>query len=75
MVSVLFFAAIGLASISYFVEKKSKLAIIAFGIGALSWILYGMKVYSSGVSVPEAVSAGAVAVWVVLASWKLYQKR
>jgi len=75
LVSVLFFAAIGLASISYFVEKKSKIAIIAFAIGALSWILYGLKVYISGISVPEAVSAGAVAVWVVLASWKLYQKR
>jgi hypothetical membrane protein len=75
LVSVLFFAAIGLASISYFFERKSKLAIIAFAIGALSWILYAMKIYSSGISVPEAVSAGAVAVWVVLVSWKLYQKR
>jgi hypothetical membrane protein len=75
LVSVLFFVAIGLASISYFIEKKSKLALIAFAVGALSWILYGLKVYSSGISVPEAVSAGAVAVWVVLASCKLYQRR
>jgi len=71
-VSVLFFAALGFASISYFIEKRSVLAVTAFGIGAVSWILYGLKIYSAGIAVPETISSMATASWVVLSALRIY---
>jgi len=65
VVSVLFFVTLILASISYSIEKKSFLAGFASIIAFLSWILYGLSVYSSGIAVPEAVSSVVVSFWVV----------
>jgi len=73
VVSILFFAALGLASISYAIEKKSTLAAAAFIIGMLSWILYGIEAYSAGIAVPETISSMAVVTWVASASIKMYQ--
>lgn len=71
-VSILFFAAIGLSSISYIIEKRSVLAIAALVIGASSWILYGLELYNTGIAVPETTSSMATAVWVVLSSLRAY---
>ena len=75
LVSVMFFVSLGLASISYFVEKKSTLAIVALIIGAVSWILYGLEVYSAGIAVPETISAMATITWFMLAAFKIYRNK
>ena len=72
IVSVLFFLSLGFSSISYFIEKRSTLAVAALIIGVSSWILYGLEVYSAGIAVPEAVSAMAVAAWVMLSALRIY---
>ena len=71
-VSVLFFVSLGFVSISYFIEKRSSLAVAALIIGAVSWIMYGLEIYSSGIAVPETVSSMATVTWVMLAAFKIY---
>jgi len=72
LVSVLFFAALGFASISYAVEKRSVLAFAALAIGSVSWILYGLDVYSAGIAVPETASSMAAVTWVMLSALRIY---
>jgi hypothetical membrane protein len=74
-VSVLFFVSLGFVSISYFIEKRSILAVAALIIGAVSWIMYGLEIYSSGIAVPETVSSMATVTWVMLAAFKIYLNR
>jgi len=71
-VSVLFFAALGVASISYVVEKRSVLALAAFVIGFVSWMLYGLEIYRSGIAVPETISSIAAVTWVMLSALRIY---
>jgi len=71
-VSVLFFVALGFASISYVVEKRSFLAFAALIIGSVSWILYGMGIYSAGIAVPETISSMATVTWVMLSALRIY---
>ncbi|MFA5364745.1 MAG: DUF998 domain-containing protein [Candidatus Bathyarchaeia archaeon] len=71
-VSVLFFLSLCVSSVCYIQEKKSRLAIVALVISLLVWILYGIKIYSSGIAVPEAVSAIATASWVMLSAFRIY---
>ena len=71
-VSVLFFVTLTLASISYFVEKKSMLAVFALTLGVFSWILYGLDLYTLGIAVPEAVSSIATTSWVVKSAYRLW---
>ena len=72
LVSVLFFASLGFASISYIIEKRSVLAVAALIVGAASWILYGLHVYSAGIAVPETVSSMATVTWVMLSAVRIY---
>lgn len=72
LVSVLFFAALGLASTSYIIEKKSVVAFVALVIGSASWVLYVAEIIDTGIAVPEAVSAIAVFVWISLSAIKIY---
>jgi hypothetical membrane protein len=72
LVSVLFFAALGFASVSYAAEKKSVLAFAALVVGSVSWILYGLDIYSAGIAVPETVSSMAAAIWVMLSALRIY---
>lgn len=72
LVSVLFFTTLGFASTSYAVERKSVVALVALVIGSASWILYGVKLIDTGIAVPEALSAIAVFVWIVLSALKMY---
>jgi hypothetical membrane protein len=72
LVSVLFFAALGFASLSYAVEKRSVLAFAALAVGSVSWILYGLDIYSAGIAVPETVSSMAVVSWVVVSALRIY---
>ena len=72
LASVLFFSALGLASTSYIVEKKSVVAFVALVIGSASWILYGAEIIDTGIAVPEAVSAIAVFVWMSVSAIKIY---
>ena len=71
-VSVLFFVALGFASISYIIEKRSVLAVAALVIGLCSWILYGLEIYSAGIAVPETISSMATVTWVMLSSLRIY---
>ena len=71
-VSVLFFLTICFVSVSYIIEKRSVLAIVALVIGFASWILYGMDVYSAGIAVPETVSSMATSIWVVRSALRIY---
>ena len=72
LVSVLFFMGLGFVSISYFIEKKSVLAVVAFIFGSFSWMLYGLEIFGIGIAVPEAISAFAVASWIMLSALRLY---
>jgi hypothetical membrane protein len=74
-VSILFFASIGIASIVYYFEKHSIVALLALVIGVISWITYGLNIYDAGIAVPEIISAGAIAVWVMLTAIQIYVKR
>jgi len=71
-VSVLFFAALCFASISYAIEKRSFLAVTALIIGFSSWILYGLEIYSAGIAVPETISSMATVTWVMLSALRIY---
>ena len=71
-VSVLFFVALGFASISYVIEKRSVLAFASFVIGFASWILYGLEIYSAGIAVPETISSMASVTWVMLSALRIY---
>jgi len=71
-VSVLFFVALGVASISYAVEKRSVLAFASLVIGFASWILYGLEIYSAGIAVPETISSMAAVTWVMLSALRIY---
>ena len=72
LVSVLFFAALGFASISYSVEKRSVLAFAALVIGSVSWLLYGLEIYSAGIAVPETISSMATVTWIMLSALRIY---
>jgi hypothetical membrane protein len=72
LVSVLFFLMLCFASISYVVEKRSRLSFAALIIGLASWILYGIEIYSAGIAVPEAVSSVAVSIWVLRSALRIY---
>ena len=61
VVSVLFFVSIWITALVNAIEKKSLKALIAFIISFGIWVLYGLKVYSAGIAVPEIISFTAVA--------------
>lgn len=68
--SVLFFTFLGLTSISYIIEKKSKIAIVALIVVLTIWGLYGLKIFSMGIAVPEAISSIATATWILKSAIK-----
>jgi hypothetical membrane protein len=72
LVSVLFFASLGFASISYGIEKRSVLAVVALVVGVASWLLYGLGIYSAGIAVPETISVVATVSWVALSAFKIF---
>jgi hypothetical membrane protein len=71
-VSVLFFLTLCFVSVSYIIEKRSVLAVVALVIGFASWILYGMEIYSAGIAVPETVSSMVTSIWVVRSALRIY---
>jgi hypothetical membrane protein len=71
-VSVLFFLTLCFVSVTYIIEKRSVLAVVALVIGFASWILYGMEIYSFGIAVPEIVSSIAISIWVVRSALRIY---
>jgi hypothetical membrane protein len=71
VVSVLFFVSIWVTSVVNAIEKKSPLALMAFMVGFGSWVLYGMRVYSAGIAVPEIISFVAVASLLKLSAIKI----
>jgi hypothetical membrane protein len=71
-VSVLFFLTICFVSVSYIIEKRSVVTIVALVIGFASWILYWMNVYSAGIAVPETASSMATSIWVVRSALRIY---
>jgi len=71
-ISILFFAALGVTSLIYIIEKRSVLAGVALIIGVASWVLFGLKIYSAGIAVPEIISSVATASWVVISALRIY---
>ena len=74
VVSVLFFVSIWVTSIVNAIEKKSLEALLAFIISLGIWVLYGLKVYSAGIAVPEIVSFTAVAALLMLSIIKIFTR-
>jgi hypothetical membrane protein len=70
-VSVMFFVLIGVSSIVYAIERKSYLASSMFIINFGSWILYGMRIYHTGIAVPETISSVAVVFWIIVSAVKI----
>jgi hypothetical membrane protein len=70
-VSVLFFLSLGAASLTYAVERRSYLAVAAFIVGLISWALYGMKMYSIGVAVPEVISSVMAVLWIIYSAIRI----
>ncbi len=65
VVSLLFFVSLGLATLVYAVERRSRLAAIGFIIGLFAWVFYWAEIYRAGVAVPEIISSVAVMPWIV----------
>jgi len=70
-VSVLLFLSLGVASLTYVVERKSYLAAAAFIIGLISWALHSMKIYNLGVAVPETISSVMVSLWIIYSAIRI----
>ena len=75
LVSVLFFVSLSFASLTYFIEKKSILAILAFIIGIISWILFWLEIYSAGIAIPEIISAIATFPWIIESTFRIYSNK
>ena len=75
VVSVLFFVSIWITALINAIEKKSLKALIAFIISFGIWVLYGLKVYSAGIAVPEIISFTAVAALLMLSVIRILSKR
>ena len=73
VVSIVFFASLGFASLVYAAETKSYLAVAAFSVGGLSWALYGAKIYRAGIAVPETISSVVAVMWIMYSAAKLYR--
>lgn len=72
LVAVLFFLSIWSTSIVNAIEKKSLLALTAFLVGLISFVLFEMNIYSAGIAVPEIISFGAVATVIQFSAIKIY---
>lgn len=70
-VSVLFFATLGLTSLFYVMEKKSVVALAALIIGLISWIVYGLGIFSMGIAIPEVISSISAFVWIILSALRI----
>jgi len=75
LVSILFFVSAGLSCVIYFMEKKSLVALVAFVVGLMAWILYWFDLYKAGIAVPEIISAIAVTSCIIEASLKILWKK
>jgi hypothetical membrane protein len=75
IVSVLFFASIGIVSIVYAAENKSFLGLAAFIVSLLSWLLYELGIYRAGIAVPETVSSLVVALLLASSSFKIFSAK
>jgi len=75
LVAVLFFLSIWSTSIVNAIEKKSLLALTAFLVGLISFVLFEINVYSAGIAVPEIISFGAVATVIQFSAIKIYLEK
>ncbi|MCJ7425319.1 DUF998 domain-containing protein [Candidatus Bathyarchaeota archaeon] len=72
VVAILFFLSLWGTAVVNAIEKRSRLALLAFLGGLSAWLLYGMEVYSAGIAVPEIVSFAAVASVLQVSAIKIY---
>lgn len=70
-VSILFFISLALMSILYALEGKSYAAATAFMVIFISWALFLMRIYASGLAVPEIISSIAVSSWIIHSALKI----
>jgi len=63
LVSAIFFLSLAIATLVYCYERRSLYPLILLAIGTVSWLGYFLKIYRSGISVPEIVSVLGVAFW------------
>lgn len=71
IVSILFFISSGITCLVYSIERRSILAVLAFLVGLLSWALWWMGMYSSGVAVPEIISALSITTCIIHSAVKI----
>jgi len=75
LVAVLFFLSIWSTSIVNAIEKKSLLALTAFLVGLISFVLFEINVYSAGIAVPKIISFGAVTTVIQFSAIKIYLEK
>ena len=75
VVSVLFFVSIWITSLVNAIETKSLEALGAFIISFGIWVLYGLKVYSAGIAVPEIISFTTVAALLMLSIIRIFSQK
>jgi len=63
-VAALFFITLTASSLTYTIEKRSVVALVAFVISFSSWLLYLLGHANVGVAVPEIISSLSTAAWV-----------
>lgn len=71
-VSILFFGALGLTSITYALEKRSVVSLMAFITGLSAWVLYFGGMYNAGVVVPETISSVVTVSPIMASALKIY---
>lgn len=75
LASILFFISAGLSCMIYFMEKKSPIALAAFILGLMAWILYWLDLYKAGIAVPEIISAAAATSCIIESSSRILWKK
>lgn len=71
IVSVLFFISLGLTSLTYILEERSYLGVLASLAFIISWIFYFFQAENIGVAVPEIMSTVAVSSWIIHSAVKI----
>ncbi|UCE95152.1 MAG: DUF998 domain-containing protein [Candidatus Bathyarchaeota archaeon] len=74
LASIFFFISLNFATLIYAVERKSKIATMAFMISFGSWVLYLAGIYQSGIAVPEIISSLATSSWIILSAMHTLDK-
>jgi hypothetical membrane protein len=65
------FLMLSATSLVYSYEKRSVFALATFAVVMLTWLIYGLHIFSIGIAVPETVSK-FVLLWIMYSGIKIY---